>query len=73
MIAPIESHDHAPRIRNLGVIEVMPDELGVVEACAGKRTLNATNRWVARHPTTAIVTSVAVGLLLGYFVKRRVR
>ncbi len=73
MIAPIESRGHAPRLRNLGVVEVLEDDNSNGDTNAAEAALDATKRWVARNPTIAVVASVAAGLLVGYFVKRRGR
>ena len=70
MIAPAKSYNSA-RVRNLGVVSVGPDSDPSSERNAVDTSLQVTRRWVNQHPTAALVTSVALGLLLGYVFKRR--
>ena len=73
MIAPIESISKAARNRNLNVVNDASVEVGFNEPKVSGKALKATKQWVAQHPTAAVVTSIVLGLLVGYVVKRRGR
>jgi len=70
MISPAKS-SNPTRIRNLGVVDVASDQGVSEESNAAEKALETTKQWVARNPTTAVVASVVLGLLVGYVVKRR--
>ena len=72
MIAPTKP-TYSTRVRNLGVVSVGPDPFATEQASAGERAMEVTKQWVSRHPTTAVVASIVLGLLAGYVVKRHNR
>ncbi len=73
MIAPIESISKTTRRRSAAVVNVASVEAGFNEPNARDKALQATKQWIAQHPTSAIVTSIVLGLVVGYVVKRHRR
>ena len=71
MIAPIESTSKTLRSRNFDVVHGASVDVGFNERNVGDKALQATKRWIAQHPTAAVVSSVVLGLLVGYVVKRQ--
>lgn len=73
MIAPIESISKITRRRNTDVENVASVEADFNEPNARDKALQVTKQWIAQHTTTAVVTSIVLGLLVGYVVKRQRR
>ncbi len=73
MIAPIESISKSTRRRNFDVVNDTSVKIGFNEPNARDKVVQGTKQWVAQHPTAAIVTSIVLGLLVGYVVKRHRR
>lgn len=71
MIASNQTMSQTTRVRNLGVVHVASDQQAEPPANVAEKVLRTTKLWVDRYPTTAVVASVALGLLVGYVIKRR--
>jgi ElaB/YqjD/DUF883 family membrane-anchored ribosome-binding protein len=70
MIAPVESFSKTTRFRSLGIVTTASGENSPAEPNVADKTLRLTKQWVEKHPTSAVVVSVVLGLLAGYAVKR---
>ena len=73
MIASIESISKTTRRRNTDGVNAASVEAGFNEPNARDKALQSTKQWIAQHPTTAVVTSIVLGLVVGYVVKRQRR
>jgi ElaB/YqjD/DUF883 family membrane-anchored ribosome-binding protein len=71
MIATNETISSTSSVRNLGVVHVPSDQGSAGTLKATENAMQTTQLWIEKHPTAAVVASVAVGLLVGYLVKRR--
>lgn len=71
MIAPIETQSTAAPVHRQDTATLPLEENNYAETNPVERVLASAKSWVGNHPTAAVVTSVTLGLLLGYIVKRR--
>ncbi len=70
MIAPAKSTNPA-RARNTVPVNVAPSQMFSNELSTAEKALETTKQWIAQNPTSAVVASAVLGLLVGYVVKRR--
>lgn len=71
MIAPIKTPPDRSRVRNPAMAQPSVNENEAAPANSGTKILQTAKQWVAANPTAAVAAAAAVGLLLGWVVKRR--
>ncbi len=71
MIAPIESLSKKNRPRNFDVSRDDSNDGESATASSPEKIVQTAKDWVGEHPAAAIVCSAALGLLVGWLVKRR--
>lgn len=71
MIAPIESLPPGTRPRVALDANPANDASKPSPPAATEMYMQSAKRWIGEHPHAAIASSIAIGALLGWIVKRR--